>query len=311
MCIWEHNFLDELKYNINNAKDLARFVIDSSPPAVAENISSERMSQLICDEKIHGFVEYSMEVARTVEMYSKFSTLPPFFCNQKIEWNDLADNKQKKYAETHDLLSSEQTFLLSTMKADNIVIATPLFTFYVKEIGLKVTNINRVLQFKRGAVMEEWLDKIVAGRKQAKEMDEPTMTIALKAIANHAYGFGLLNLLDREHVKYVPTTKSAKLRRAENFKDCFEVGPEEDRGIYLEFGMRNTSAQQLLPKQLSADILSCSKIPLLHCVYKVFHKYFRHSAWSLQCMDTDSLCILLAEDTMLECCKPGKKNSHK
>ncbi len=94
--------------------------------------------------------------------------------------------------------SPENKHFYSQPCRQKMLSASPLFVFYVKELGLKVTNINRVLQFRRVPVMEKWLNLIIRGRKKAKADGEPTLTLAYKAVGNHGYGFGLLNLLDRD-----------------------------------------------------------------------------------------------------------------
>ena len=171
---------------------------------------------------------------------------------------------------------------------------------------MKVKDITRVLQFRKAPLMKKWLDVIIRGRKKAKEDGEPTLTLAYKALGNHAYGFGLLNLLDRDEVRYVRPEKKETFDNRENCSGYYECGPEGNRDLYYEFTMKKRLAQQLLPKQVSADILSCAKIPLLNIVYQVFHKYFRRSAWSLLAMDTGMVHVFIGYTHVIslfrQCC---------
>ena len=163
------------------------------------------------------------------------------------------------------------------------------------------------MQFRRGYVLKEWLEATKNGRYEAHMSDNSVLGMLWKAVGNHGYGYGLLNLADRLTVNYCEHTKLKFLRNKLNSQGHIPAGPEQDRNRYWETSHKKTTVLQQVPKQLSADILSCAKIPLLEMVYKVFFKYFRDTAWSLVSTDTDSLIVMFAEEDLKDCCKPERK----
>ena len=112
---------------------------------IQQTMSETEAVQFIMEGHMVGFVECDLFVPD--DQISKFSILPPFCVKETVHLENLK-GKQKIVAENRQSLHAGQSTVLSKMTADDIVITTDLFNWYL-ENGIQLKKLKKVIQFHK------------------------------------------------------------------------------------------------------------------------------------------------------------------
>ena len=192
--------------------------------------------------------------------------------------------------------------LISSMKGENITILTPLLKKYF-QLGLKVTNIERVIEYNGKAVFNSFVDEVSADRRRADLGGEEfeMRGAASKLKGNCAYGRTLMD--KSRHTKLLFTKEENLAINADSpFLKKFD---ELNRHIF-EVEKQPKKIVHDLPVQIGLAVYSYAKLHMLE-FWEFLNTYLDNDMYQLMEMDTDSLYIAFAQDTIDECVKPEKK----
>ncbi len=112
---------------------------------------------------MYRFSEVEIETAE--DLYVYFAEWLPLFAHHEIGREDL-DLNQRDYAKRADQLKRLSRNLVSVMSQKKTVLHTDLSVWYLKK-GLVVKNLFSIIQWRVAKPFEDWLSKIVAGRREA------------------------------------------------------------------------------------------------------------------------------------------------
>lgn len=139
-CKWK-----EFKRKHNN---LQKFLDDhlKVPLQSCKRLTGKALKDAIVrNPKVFGFVRAKLYVPR--EKYDYFADLTPLFVHKEISFNEISPYSQKLAAQNHAICHKPVDLLIGSYSADNVLISTDLFRWYVKH-GLVVEKIYEFGQYK-------------------------------------------------------------------------------------------------------------------------------------------------------------------
>jgi hypothetical protein len=194
--------------------------------------------------------------------------------NLKIKKEWLNKWQQKKYVETNI-----EKLVTTFHDKLNYVINYKLLKLYLK-LGLKITKINRVLEFKQDNYMKSYIMKNTNERIKSKNEFEKSF---FKLMNNSCYGKTMENVRNRIEFKLVSSEKKALNMR--NYYKKYTIFNEELVGVHL------TKQKVILNKPIfiGQTVLDMSKHLMNDFHYNYMLKNFERENIDLLFTDTDSL----------------------
>ena len=95
------------------------------------------------DGSIFGLIECDVSVPFT--LHAHFSEIQPVFKNIRLTRDDLG-RFMRRYAEEHDIMTTQWRMLVGSFHGDKILLATPLLRWYM-EHGLEVTRVYQAVEY--------------------------------------------------------------------------------------------------------------------------------------------------------------------
>jgi len=197
------------------------------------------------------------------ECHEYLSCLPP-----------IVERKKPPLCKTNRLISD------FTPKINHVISLAHLQL--VLELGGKLDNINRVVQFKQSSYMSTYVEIVSSWRAAAKTTYEKNL---FKLALNSVYGKLLENVLGRKRVELVTCEKRLeKLVRSPTFKDRHIINYADHTMVLVE----SAKGVVLMDKPIivGSQILSLSKVYMFRFWYNVLKPNFNHLKLILT--DTDS-----------------------
>lgn len=158
--------------------------------------------------------------------------------------------------------------------------------FCALEQGLKVTDVQEVLQFKQKPVMKEIIDFCIEMRKKAKTKVEKDFW---KLMCNAVYGKTIENVRNRQNVKIICGVenryKLMRCIRKPTYVDDIHIN--EHMAIVIQKRLKVTLNK---PIGMGVAILGISKAHIYGYYYNVVKPWFGN-ACNMLYMDTDSLIL--------------------
>ena len=230
-----------------------------------------------------------------------FSEFPPIFKNTEITMADIGEHMQE-YARSIQRKKGVDRALISSMKGEGIVILTPLFKKYI-EMGLVCTNIEWILEYNPKRVFEWFQDQVVDDRRMA-DLD-PAYKIrgeTQKTKGNCAYGKCGIDKTKHNHVCFCQEKNLDTHIQNPLFKSI-----EELEGSIHEIVKAKKKVVLDTPIQVATAVYSYAKLALIN-FWEFINKYLINDYYQIMEMDTDSLYIALARETINECVDPRLKD---
>ena len=313
--IWECQYQKEKKNN----KDLQAFVQGRRLPfhkKFPREVTNEQILENVLDETLFGFLEVSLEVPDTFEKsmirpntslspFEYFSEFSPIFCTTEVPFECIGEHMQN-FAMQNNLSQKPRTLLVGGMKAEKILLATPLLKWYL-EHGLIVTEIFEVIEYGKMSCFKEFGEQVTAARRMG-DLDSTLEIIAMlfKLIGNSGYGGTLVDQLKFMKVQYVEGFNEACNKvNDKRFKKLTQLQDE----IY-ETELSHSCITINTPIQIGNLILQYSKLRLLQFHFDWLDACVDRKRYELVEADTDSLYFALNGQSLEDVIKPEVKDTY-
>ena len=205
------------------------------------------------DETLFGMVEVDIEVPQKWEgdfrprlpPYEYFKEMSPLFCNTEVRFEDIGKHMQDHLLK-EGLSTHPRRLLVGGMKAEKILLATPLLKWYLDH-GMKVTRVYQVVEFNAQACFKSFVNDVTDARRAGDA--RPEMEIignTMKLIGNSGYGSLIMDKTKHRDIKYVNGER----------KMCLSVNQDEFRNAtalgdaFYELEMAKKRIVMDLPVQL-------------------------------------------------------------
>jgi hypothetical protein len=325
-------YLKSKKYNVEEIyecefykmqekdEDLAQFITTQNPPFYQKfpgRVSEEQILEHVQNGILFGMVEVDIEVPKywsevankpdtELDPFVYFSEMAPLFGNADVSFEDIGEFMQKHLLE-NDLPTNPRKLLIGVMKAEKMLIATPLLKWYIEQ-GLKVTKIYQVVEFFPHACFRGFVHKVSQARR-AGDIDESKAVLAdtMKLIGNSAYGSMIMNKTKHKKITFVEGyTDAAELVNTPDFEKLTEI----DNDFY-EIQRFKKKISLDLPIQIGYFILQLAKLRMLQFYYDFLCRYIERRHFQFLEMDTDSAYLALARENFVDIIKPTMKEKYR
>lgn len=113
--------------------------------------------------------------------WNYFKEMSPLFCNTEVKFEDIGEHMQK-HIEKEGLSTHPRRLLVGGMKAEKMLLGTPLLKWYLDH-GLKVTRIYQVVEFNAQACFKKFVNDVTEARRMGDARPD-----TMKFIGNSGYG---------------------------------------------------------------------------------------------------------------------------
>ena len=266
---------------------------DDLPPVTTtmENIIDDIMT-----DKLFGFVKIDYHVHP--DDYEKFSEFPPIFKNCEITLDDIGEHMQA-YCRSITRKVGVTRSLISSMHAEGQLILTPLLKKYI-EMGLIVTRIELVIGYN-GKQVFDWFVKEVSNDRRRADLGGVEFKMkgeSSKLKGNCSYGY---TVMDKSKHTKVSFSKEKNLSKHVNSPLLIKF--DELNEQIFEVEKQQKKIVHDLPAQIGLAVYSYAKLRMLE-FWEFINKFLVNDLYQLMEMDTDSLYIAFARDTIDDCVKP-------
>jgi len=207
----------------------------------------------------------------------------------------------REFAEQHDIMQQPRRALVSVYRAYRIMLPTPLLRWYIKH-GLQVTRIYRVLQYKPKSWLDDVGQDIIWWRRESDRNTLLEVIAALKKLFGNAlYGKTTTDKTRHTNVRYCNDKNVQRLINDPLFRQCEQLAP----GCY-EVLMAKGKIVYDLPNIMAFFVYAYAKLSMLEFVYDFMDEFVDESKYQLLQMDTDSLYMAIAGDTVRDLVPPDR-----
>ena len=283
----------------NDFSKYAKFPKKNSLPV--KNITENDVIKAVKDGSLFGLVECSIRVPD--DMKDSFKEFPPLFKHANISINDIGPF-MRSFAENNNFLKKPRKALISSLKAENIILITPLLKWYIDN-GLIVDSINFVMEFTPEKSFSKFMEQVTEARRMGDENKANAITSNLfKLEGNSAYGKIAMNKELWVRTNFCDIKGAFQHFQNPRFKSCENIGS----GIYLIESSPRTIRYDL-PLQISVFVYGYAKLKMLELVYDLIMKFIPRDSYELLYMDTDSMYVSYSEDSIENCVPVEKRES--
>jgi hypothetical protein len=266
------------------------------------------------DDKLFGMVEVDIRVPEqwpsnfqhpTMTPYAYFQEMSPIFCTSEVPYDIIGEHMQDHIKE-FNLSSRPRRLLVGGMRAQKILLATPLLKWYL-EHGLQVTKIYQTIEFKPMKCFSQFVHDVSEARR-AGDADPSKSIIAdtRKLEGNSAFGSTIMDQEKFQDVSYVKGEGPAMLQaNLPQFKKLTQLLTTDD---YYEVEKAKTKIRLNLPVQIGYFILQYAKLHMLQFYYDFLDKFVDRVDFEYCEMDTDSAYMALSTPDFLSAVKPRMKD---
>ena len=268
-----------------------------------QSITKESILDDIRSESIFGFVKVDIRVPE--HLIPIFSEFPPIFKNTEITMNDIGEHMQE-YCRSITRTYGVKRSLISSMQGTGIILITPLLKWYLDN-GLVVDRVYYVISYN-GKPCFDWFVKEVTHDRRAADLggvEQKMKGEASKLMGNCGYGYTVMNRSNHTHTSFAKE-KNLKNHTKNPFLKIYD---ELNENIY-EVEKEKRTVRHDLPLQIGVAVYSYAKLRMLE-FWGFIHKYLDNDLYQFMEMDTDSLYIAFAKDTIDECVKEELKEEWK
>ena len=294
--IWECQWWKSVKENDNGANDFMKKFAPYQKPIP----ECELMRQIRCGQKF-GVLDCSLRVPDNLR--DKFSNFPPIFKNIDVGRDDIGDY-MKEYAEQNDILKRPRRMLISSFHLKRGPIITPLLRFYLDQ-GLIVDEVFWFIEYTPKKSFGSFVDRVVQARREGdKNKNSTVVAETMKLIGNSAYGYQIMDRSKHTETKYVIGSHVDKIINNQFFKNMNELPYN-----IFEAELSKKEVVHKEPIIIGFFILQYAKLTMLELYYNFFYKYCDVNKFELIEMDTDSLYMSIADESIQDLIRPEMVNA--
>ena len=277
---------------------------DWYPPTTTNNNNTEDITKQdilndVINEEEFGFVKVDIHVPE--HLIAKFSEFPPLFKNVEIKLEDIGDH-MRAFCESIGRKSGVKRSLISSMHAEGIILLTPLLKWYLEQ-GLEVTRVYYIISYN-GKECFNWFTKSVCADRLAADLGGAELKMkgeASKLMGNAGYGHTMMN-----KAKHTQTSFAKEKNLQNHTKNPLMKNYDELNENVYEVEKAKRKVVHDMPLQIGLAVYSYAKLRMLE-FWKMLNDNLVNDFYQFMEMDTDSLYIALARDTLDECVKPERR----
>ena len=263
------------------------------------------------NNELFGMVECDISVPKTwakgferrMPPSEYFAEMSPIFCTTEVGFEHLSP-EMKNYVVRGGLSRNSRRLLVGGMKAEKILLATPLLQWYLQH-GLQITKIYLVMEYVPNACFRDFQQEVSDARRRGDA--DPTLSIiadTMKLLGNSAYGSMIMDKEKHKSVIYVKGEVNGKMKvNQRNFQSLTELG-----GEMYEIEMAKKTINLNLPITLGYFILQYAKLRMLQFYYDCIDRYLHRGDYEYIEMDTDSAYLGLSGDNLRDVIRPELKD---
>lgn len=248
------------------------------------SISSDKLEEGIRTGELFGFAE--VDVSVPPEKFKKFEEMAPIFNTADINLCDIGPTMQD-YVKQQGLEGSfPRRQLVGGLKAEKILLATPLLQFYLEQ-GLVIDCIHEVLEFIPQECFQKFTNTVVACRRDAvKNASQAPVAEKMKLLGNSAYGKTIENLEGHTVNTYFSYDDTRAIHQQVNSGVFNSLHKLEDT-IY-EVDRFQKCIRYDRPKYIGKLILDYAKLRMLQFYYLFLQIFIDYKDYEMLHIDTDS-----------------------
>ena len=262
-------------------------------PTSQRNI--ERFNKKVLNDSLFGFAQVDIEVPE--ELKDRFSEMAPRFLLW-IKITEVPKYMEKYREETGRKENKNARKLLGVMKAEKILLYTPLLKWYI-EHGLKVTAYHKLLKYKAGRPFDWFPEEVAQARREAdKNKDKKIVGETAKLKGNSFYGKMIEDIARHHYTTFTADEKDVNdALRSPFFEDLEEIGEA------YEIQERKRKVEITRPYQCGIAVYQLAKLRMLEFYYDFLDKYIDRKDFEYIYMDTDSAYFAISGECLRDVVK--------
>ena len=246
-----------------------------------------------------GAVEVDLHVPDHLK--PKFEEMTPIFKNVEISLDDIGPH-MKQFAEENECMPRPRRALIGSYKAEKILLATPLLQFYLEQ-GLVVTKVHQAIEWCSRPCFRGFGDFVSTARRNGDQGGSQVVAETAKTVGNAGYGRFIMDSSRHLDIKYEEDhVKVARTINSYWFRDLEEIND----GVY-EIKSAKKRIKMNLPVQIGFFVYNYAKLRMLEFYYHCIDRFVDRADFELLEMDTDSLYMALAADSVEELIKAERR----
>ena len=261
--------------------------------------------QKVQNDELFGFFEVDLEVPD--QLRDKFSEFCPLFILAEVPEEQIPQHMKDYKINTGRKMIKNNKKLLGVMKAEKILIYSPLLKWYLNH-GLQVTKIHRYISYTSSRPFA-WFPEEVSSARRAADNDKNKKQLGdtAKLKGNSFYGKMIENLEKHMTTKFTRDEKLIdKIFRSPFFEDLEEIS----EGVF-EVRQHKRKVTITRPYQCRIAVYQLAKLRMLEFYYDFLDKFCDRRDFELIQMDTDSFYMALSANDFDEIVKPDLKELYK
>ena len=283
----------QLKLHMRKNQEIKSLVRPTFP--YKRPLSFENLLSCIRKGELFGYVQCDLRVPENLK--KKFESFPRIFKNIFVSRSHTGDF-MKKYAEENKLMTQARRVLTSSFHLVNGTIITPLLNFYL-DPGLECDQFYRFVQYTTVKCFNSFVQsEVKAWRKGDENPHSSVVAETMKLLANSSYGYQIINRSRHTLTKYLNDEKAHKAINSKFFKK-----PNHLIDNLYEIESVKADVEHNEPIIVGFFILQYGKLQMLEFYYNFFQKFCDFNSFEEMEMDTDSLYVTVAHDSLENCIK--------
>ena len=291
-------YLEHLGYTVVQKWE-CDFNHEHPPPKkrTKKSMSEQDILNMVRTGELFGLVK--VDIYTPDHLKDRLDEFPAIFKNCDVGIDDISP-LMRRYCQENHKLTKPTRLLISSHKADNILLITPLLKYYL-ELGLRVTKIHYTVHFPdHKPCFQDFADKVCDARRLGdKDPDSEVLANTFKLVGNSAYGKITMNKTKQTNVIYANGLHATFLINQPRFKACKRI----DDDLY-EVELYKTKHVFDLPLHLGVFVYGYAKLRMCQWTHQFMQHYLPRDSYELVEMDTDSSYFGLARPTIDECVRP-------
>ena len=271
-------------------------------------LSKDTLLDAIESGELFGMAEVDIEVPdrwqghfRDLELspYDYFKEFSPIFCTTDVPFDSIGDH-MRQHTIDHDAPTKSRRLLVGGMKANKILLTTPLLQWYLKH-GLVITRLYETVEYSPVACFQKFVQQGIDARRQSdNDPDQALLGDTFKILLNSSYGSSLLNKEKFSNTSYHKGHNAIKIEA--NKPEFKKATLLSDDSYEVEKGKKRIVLD--VPIQIGFFILNYAKLRMLEFYYDCLCKYIPRNKFECIQMDTDSLYFALAHENLSDAVHP-------
>ena len=263
-----------------------------------KSLTSEDIVRMINDDELFGLAK--VDILTPDWLKPMLDEFPAIFKNCFVGRQDISP-LMRAYCERHNKLRKPTKMLISSHKADRMMLITPLIKYYL-QLGLKVTKVHYVVHFPdHKPCFKEFADQVSDARREGdRNPDTNVLANTYKLLGNSVYGRCAMQKLKQTETTYANGFHATYLVNQQRFKmltkvddDLYEVERYKKKHVFD------------LPLHLAVFTYGYAKLRMCQWAHQFMQKYLPRDMYEIAQIDTDSYYAGLAAPTLDACVRPS------